>query len=143
MLYALDRNELKQLRSADWTAEFTGAEVLSAVFRTEQKVLEQILPRPLRSPANPLALAFVAHYPKTSFETVYNEAALFVQAEYRGRSGMYCLSMPVDDDMAMVGGREVFGYPKKMAESISLEKQGSRVIGSAVRKGTEIIRIEV
>ena len=143
MLYALDQNELQQLRSANWTAEFMGAEMLAAVFRTDQKVLEQILPRPLRSPTNPLALAFVAHYPKTSFGTVYNEAALFVQAEYRGRLGMYCLSMPVDDDMAMAGGREVFGYPKKMAESISLEKQGSRVIGSAVRKGTEIVRIEV
>ena len=143
MLYALDRNELNKLRSANWSAEFTGAEMLAAVFRTDQKVLEQILPRPLRSPTNPLALAFVAHYPQTSFGTVYNEAALFVQAEYRGRSGMYCLSMPVDDDMAMAGGREVFGYPKKMAESISLEKQGSKVIGSAVRKGTEIVRIEV
>lgn len=142
MLYALNQDELKKLRSANWTAEFTGAEVLAAVFRTDPGVLEQILPRPLRSPANPLALAFVAHYPQTSFGAVYNEAALFVQAEYRGRSGMYCLSMPVDDDMAMAGGREAFGYPKKMAESISLEKVGSKVIGSAVRKGTEIIRIE-
>ena len=142
MLYALDRNELQQLRNANWSAEFPGAEVLAAVFRTEPDVLEQILPRPLRSPSNPLALAFVAHYPQTSFGTVYNEAALFVQAKYRGRLGMYCLSMPVDDDMAMAGGREVFGYPKKMAELISLETVGSKVIGSAVRKGTEILRIE-
>jgi acetoacetate decarboxylase len=142
MLYALDRSELQRLRNADWTAEFTGAEVLAAVFRTDPGVLAQILPRPLRPPTNPLALAFVAHYPRTSFGTVYNEAALFVQAEYRGRSGMYCLSMPVDDDMAMAGGREAFGYPKKMAESISLETVGSKVIGSAVRKGTEILRIE-
>jgi len=44
MLYALDRNELKQLRNANWTAELTGAEMLAAVFRTDQKVLEQILP---------------------------------------------------------------------------------------------------
>lgn len=142
MLYALDRSELQQLRNANWTAEFTGAEILAAVFRTDPSVLAQILPRPLRPPANPLALTFVAHYPQTSFGTVYNEAALFVQAEYRGRSGMYCLSMPVDDDMAMAGGREAFGYPKKMAESISLETVGSKVIGSAVRKGTEILRIE-
>lgn len=142
MLYALDRNELQQLRSANWTAEFTGAEMLAAVFRTDSAVLGKILPRPLRPPANPLALAFVAHYPQTNFGTVYNEAALFVQAKYRGRLGMYCLSMPVDDDMAMAGGREVFGYPKKMAESISLETVGSKAIGSAVRKGVEILRIE-
>ena len=142
MLYALDQDELKQLRNANWSAEFTGAKMISAVFRTDSGVLGKILPRPLRPPSNPLALAFEVHYPQTNFGTVYNEAALFVQAEYRGRSGMYCLSMPVDDDMAMAGGREVFGYPKKMAEKISVEKLGSKVVGSAVRKGTEIIRIE-
>ena len=142
MLYALDRDELRRLQSADWSAEFPGAEVIAAIFRTDADVLSMILPRPLRSPKDPLALAFVAQYPETSFGTVYNEAALFVQAEYRGRSGMYCLSMPVDDDMAMAGGREVFGYPKKMAESITIEKEGSALVGRAVRKGTEILRIE-
>jgi len=143
MLYALDPNELQKLRGADWTAEFPGAEVLTAVFRTDQAVLARILPRPLRSPSHPLGLAFVAHYPQTSFGTVYSEAALFVQAEHRGRRGMYCLAMPVDDDMAMAGGREVFGYPKKMAESITLEKVGPKVVGSVVRKGTQLLRIEV
>lgn len=143
MLYALDQNELQQLRSADWTAEFPGAKVLTAVFRTDPAVLARILPRPLRTPDRPLGFAFVAHYPKTNFGTVYSEAALFVQAEFRGRKGMYCLAMPVDDDMAMAGGREVFGYPKKMAESITLETAGTKVFGSVVRKGTELIRIEV
>ena len=143
MLYAWEQNELMQLRSADWTAEFPGAKVLTAVFRTDQAVLARILPHPLRSPEHPLGFAFVAHYPLTSFGTVFSEAALFVQAEHRGRKGMYCLAMPVDDDMAMAGGREVFGYPKKMAESITLEKVGSNVVGSVVRKGTQLLRIEV
>ncbi len=143
MLYALDSKELKQLRSADWTAEFPGAKVLTAVFRTDKTVLARILPRPLRPAKNPLGFAFVAHYPQTNFGTVYSEAALFVQAEHRGRMGMYCLAMPVDDDMAMAGGREVFGYPKKMAESITLEKVGPKVVKRVVRKGTELLRIEV
>ena len=122
---------------------FLAQTVLTAVFRTDQAVLARILPRPLRAPEHPLGFAFVAHYPQTSFGTVYSEAALFVQAEHRGRKGMYCLAMPVDDDMAMAGGREVFGYPKKMAESITLEKVGSNVVGSVVRKGTQLLRIEV
>lgn len=143
MLYALDQNELQQLRNADWTAEFPGAEVLTAVFRTDEAVLARILPRPLQPTENPLGFAFIAHYPQTSFGTVYSEAALFVQAKHRGRLGMYCLAMPVDNDMAMAGGREVFGYPKKMAESITLEKVGSKVVGSVSRKGTELIRIEL
>ena len=70
MLYALDQNELKRLRSADWTAEFPGAEVVTAVFRTDQAVLAHILPHPLRPPENPLGFAFIAHYPQTNFGTV-------------------------------------------------------------------------
>jgi len=130
MLYALDQNELQQLRNADWTAEFPGAEVLTAVFRTDQAVLARILPRPLQAPENPLGFAFVAHYPQTNFGTVYSEAALFVQAKHKGRLGMYCLAMPVDDDMAMAGGREVFGYPKRKPGPGLLEASFAKVLSS-------------
>ena len=44
-MYALDRNELRQPRNANWTAEFMGAEMLAAVFRTDPGVLGQILPQ--------------------------------------------------------------------------------------------------
>ena len=62
--------------------------------------------------------------------------------EYRGERGFYCLAMPVDDDTAMIGGREQFGFPKKMADHISLDRDGARVIGSVVRHGVEILHIE-
>ncbi len=54
MHYALDQNELQQLRNADWTAEFPGAEVLTTVFRTDEAILAQILPRPLQPTENPI-----------------------------------------------------------------------------------------
>jgi acetoacetate decarboxylase len=50
--------------------------------------------------------------------------------------------MPVDDDMGMVGGRETYGYPKKMADKIKLEQDGNNISGSVVRKGVEILKIE-
>ena len=50
--------------------------------------------------------------------------------------------MPVDDDMAMIGGREQFGYPKKIADSITLERTDDTVVGSVTRKNSEILRIE-
>jgi hypothetical protein len=51
--------------------------------------------------------------------------------------------MPVNDDMAMVYGRERFGFPKKMADTITLDNTGRQIVGSVVRKGTEILRIEL
>ena len=50
--------------------------------------------------------------------------------------------MPVDNDMAMVGGREQFGYPKKIAEEITLERVGDQVVGRVVRHGVEVLHIE-
>ena len=38
-----------------------------------------------------------------------------------GRREDIALSMPVTSDMAMAGGREIFGFPKKMAD-ISLQE---------------------
>jgi acetoacetate decarboxylase len=139
MLYALSREEVARLRKG-LVPEFTGAEMLKAVYRTDPAAVSRILPRPLR-PAEPVALAFVARYPQTNFGSPYMEGALFVRASFRGRRGWYCLSMPVDDDDALVCGRECYGFPKKLA-AVTLERRGDVVRGSVVRHGTEILRIE-
>jgi hypothetical protein len=44
--------------------------------------------------------------------------------------------------MALVNGRETYGFPKKIAERIALERSGAKVVGSVVRRGTELLRIE-
>ena len=71
-----------------------------------------MVPRPLPPAAEPLAQAIVARYPRTNFGVAYNEAAVFVPVTHKGETGAYCLTMPVYDDMAMIGGREQFGFPK-------------------------------
>jgi acetoacetate decarboxylase len=130
------------LRSGQFVSQFTGAEMVWVTFRTDPKAVATVLPRPLRPAGEPLAGAFVARYPQTNFGVTYNEGALFVAAEYRGERGWYCLSMPVDDDTAMIGGREQLGFPKKMADRITLDRDGPHVAGSVVRNGVELLRIE-
>jgi acetoacetate decarboxylase len=142
MLYSLSDEQVKTLRGAPLIFEFPGAEMLVATFTTGRAVAAEILPRPLSPPREAMATAFVARYPETNFGCVYNEGALLLHCEYKGERGLYCLSMPVDDDMALIGGREQFGYPKKMADRITLEDETDSVVGSVVRKGTEILRIE-
>lgn len=142
MLYALAASDIDRLRGLKFIPEFTGAEMLVAAFRTDPAVVARILPRPLRPPQEAVAIAFVARYPQTNFGCVYNEGALLVRAVLGREVGLYCLAMPVDDDMAMIGGRERLGFPKKMAEHIGLERNGDHVTGRVVRKGVEILRIE-
>lgn len=142
MHYARTADELARWsRAGAFPIRFTGAEMVMVLARTDPAVAAAVLPKPLQAPKDPVVSAFVAHYPETNFGVDYYEGALFLGAEYRGERGVYCLAMPVDDDTAMIGGREQFGYPKKMAE-ISLERDGARVIGSVTRHGVEILHIE-
>lgn len=113
-----------------------------AVYTTTMEAVERLLPPPLE-PADTLACkAFVAEYHRTNFIPPYNEAAVFIPCQYQGETGSYCLSMPVTTDIAMIGGREVYGYPKKIAESISVTRKGNEVQGLCVRHGVPIIEIK-
>jgi acetoacetate decarboxylase len=90
-----------------------------------------------------LASAYVAEFHGSSFCPPYNEAAVFIPVQYKGEAGSYCLSMPVDNDIAMIGGREIYGYPKKIADSISVEREGNTAKGICVRRGIPIVEIDV
>lgn len=114
--------------------EFYDAEMLTVMWETKPEIVERLLPPPLKPVARPLVIAFVAYYPKTNFGPAYHEGALFLRAEFEGVAGNYCLAMPVTGDLAMAGGREEFGYPKKMAR-IEFSRHGDRVDGSVERHG--------
>jgi acetoacetate decarboxylase len=120
--------------------EFYDAEMLTVFFVTRQEVSQKLLPPPLKPAAMPLGYAFLANYPKTDFGVAYLESALFLAAEFNGEMGLYCLSMPVTNDMALILGRETFGYPKKMA-NIRLKRDGSEVDGWADRHGVRLLDV--
>jgi acetoacetate decarboxylase len=44
--------------------------------------------------------------------------------------------MPVTRDNAMWGGREIYGFPKKLAETIQVTRKGKTVTGTCIRRGT-------
>lgn len=122
------------------TGEFYDAEMLAVAWETKPEIVKRLLPPPLKPPKTPLVLAFIANYPKTNFGVTYLEAALFLMAEFNGEPGTFCLSMPVTNDMAMAGGREAYGYPKKIA-TIELNRDGQDVEGWAERRGTRFFDV--
>jgi acetoacetate decarboxylase len=145
MRFALDDDEAakEKKREAGMEFVFFDAEMALVFFGTDPEVVKRIVPEPLKPSAMPSAMAFVARYPKTNFGSVYNEAALFVTVEYEGQLGGYCLAMPVTEDMALIGGREIFGFPKKIADQISLEKTENGVQGRCVRRGVELMNLSM
>jgi acetoacetate decarboxylase len=141
MLYALDKRELEELRELELVPRFDGAKMLSVVYRTDPELVRTILPAPLQPLAEPLAVAFVADYPTTNFGLSYHEAGLALACRLGKQVGLYHLCMPVDDDTAMIGGRESFGFPKKMAEAIELERDGDHVEARVRRHGVELMHL--
>jgi acetoacetate decarboxylase len=114
--------------------EFDHVERLILAWETRADIVKTLLPPPLMPAPRPIAFAYLANLPRTTFGVGYLEAGLFVQAEHHGELGQYCLSMPVTDDMAMALGREALGVPKKMAR-IELRRDGPRVEGWVERHG--------
>jgi acetoacetate decarboxylase len=127
-------------RMARETSEFYDAEMLTVMWETKPEIVERLLPPPLKPAAKPLASAFVAYYPKTNFGPSYYEGALFLRASFDGVEGNYCLAMPVTGDIAMAGGREVFGYPKKIA-NIEFNHSGDKAEGWCERHGLRFFEV--
>jgi len=123
------------------TADFYDAEMLTVLWETKPEIIERLLPAPLNPAADPIAMAFVAYYPRTNFDVTYHETALFLRASFNGEEGLYCLAMPVTNDMAMAGGREVYGFPKKIA-NINMAKDGDVVSGWTERRGVRFMEIK-
>jgi acetoacetate decarboxylase len=99
------------------------------------------LPWPLELGSPARASVFIADYPETTFGSVYREAALLLHVRLFGSAMVFCPWMVVDDDRALILGRELLGYPKKMAE-ISFSEIDGRFSGAVVRRGVEVLRIE-
>ncbi len=129
------------MRGGKPTADFTDAEMLNLIWETTPEAIAALLPPPLKPASRPLVFAFIADYPSTNFSVPYKESALLVRASYKGEEGFYCLSMPVTDDMAMAGGREGWGYPKKMA-NISFSREGDTVTGYTERHGIKFMQVK-
>lgn len=117
------------------------AEIITVIYETKPEIVERLLPPPLEPFDSPLVRVYIANFPRTNFGITYKEGALFLICKYKGDIGVYTLSMPVDNDMAMVLGRDLFGYPKK-AGNIHFEKKGKNIHGWVERNGIRFVEIK-
>lgn len=116
--------------------------MVMVIFKTDPAVVERIIPPPLKPAPEALGTAYVAEFQQPNFIAPYNEAAVSLQVQYKDEIGSYCLAMPVDHDMAMAAGRELYGFPKKIADSITLTRKGNAVHGLCIRHQIPIIEIK-
>jgi acetoacetate decarboxylase len=103
--------------------------------------VKRILPCGMKPSNPPMATLFICNYPKVSFPIVpYHEAAMLIHVRTPLGAGIHCCWMIVDDDTALILGREMLGYPKKMGDFEFDEKDGN-IQASVSRRGVKVMDI--
>jgi acetoacetate decarboxylase len=133
---------LDQLRNreVEATKVDTWATTLVATYETDPDLIAAVLPPPLSPPTEPLVRVTVATVDVGRGYPIFGAGTFAVHARHEGVDGDYALVMPMTTEQAVVGGRETFGEPKKLAE-IDLVRDGDAVRGSFTRMGTRFLEI--
>lgn len=131
--------ELRSLVGAnEWI--YRDAHYLVADVEVDAAAARRLTPWPLRPTTPAMASIFTAWFPHSPVGAVYREAGLFLHVEHGRTRAVYCPWMLVDNDVALILGRELLGYPKKLG-AIDWTHDGSRIEAVASRRGAELVRM--
>ena len=116
--------------------------MFSADLEVNKRAAASWLPNWLRILEPARASVFVADYPHRlpSGVNPYHETAILLHVRLGKKQGVFCPWMLVDDDAAMLLGRESLGYPKKMGE-ISISEEDGQVKARVERKEARLLDI--
>jgi acetoacetate decarboxylase len=93
---------------------FVDREYLIITYRTERAALERVVPKPLEIVEPIVKYEFIRMPDSTGFGD-YTESGQVIPVRFDGRMGGYTHAMFLDDDPPIAGGRELWGFPKKLA----------------------------
>jgi acetoacetate decarboxylase len=94
---------------------FVDREYMIITYRTDPDALRAVLPEPLAFGEPLVKYEFIRMPDSTGFGN-YTESGQVIAVTYQGKSGGYVHSMYLDDDAPIAGGREIWGFPKKLAQ---------------------------
>ena len=92
---------------------FVDREFLVITYRTDPAALAAVVPEPLLPAGDVVRFEFIRMPDSTGFGD-YTESGQVIPVTYKGKSGVYVHSMFLDDDAPIAGGREIWGFPKKL-----------------------------
>ena len=101
---------------------FVDREYFVITYRTDPEALAAIVPAPLTVPEPVVKFEFIRMPDSTGFGD-YTESGQVIPVLFEGRKGGYVHAMYLNDESPIAGGREIWGFPKKLAEpSLRVEK---------------------
>jgi acetoacetate decarboxylase len=101
---------------------FVDREFFVITYRTDPAALRAVVPEPLEVTEPLVKYEFIRMPDSTGFGD-YTESGQVIPVEFEGQRGGYVHAMYLNDDSPIAGGREIWGFPKKLAEpSLTVEK---------------------
>src|SRR6201982_3308967 len=114
---------------------YINREYLIVAYRTDPDALRRVVPEPLEIMEPIVRYEFIRMPDSPGFGD-YTESGQVIPVTYQGRSGSYTHAMYLDDEAPIAGGREIWGFPKKLARpKIAIESDvlvGSLHYGSVL-----------
>lgn len=107
---------------------FIDREYVIISYRTDPEALRAVVPEPLEITEPVVKYEFIRMPDSTGFGD-YTESGQVIPVRFRGEEGVYVHSMYLDDDAPIAGGREIWGFPKKLAHP-SLANEGEVIVGT-------------
>ncbi|HEY4123821.1 MAG TPA: acetoacetate decarboxylase [Rhizomicrobium sp.] len=93
---------------------FINREFFTITYRTDMEALRAVVPAPLEVTDAIVKYEFIRMPDSTGFGD-YTESGQVIPVRFNGQEGTYVHSMFLNDDAPIAGGRELWGFPKKLA----------------------------
>jgi len=101
---------------------FVDREYLIITYRTDAEALRRVVPAPLEFDEPLVKYEFIRMPDSTGFGD-YTESGQVIPVRLGQQHGGYVHAMFLDDDPPIAGGRELWGFPKKLAQpSLRIER---------------------
>jgi len=101
---------------------FVDREFLIITYRIDPAALAEVVPEPLTFAQPLVKYEFIRMADSTGFGD-YTESGQVIPVSFQGQEGSYVHAMYLDDEAPIAGGRELWGFPKKLASpSLAVEK---------------------
>lgn len=107
---------------------FIDREYMIVTYRTDPEKLRALVPEPLEIDAPLVKYEFIRMPNSTGFGD-YTETGQVIPVSFRGRKGGYTHCMFLNDEGPIAGGRELWGFPKKLANP-SLKVEVDTLVGT-------------
>ena len=107
---------------------FRDREFLVITYRTDPDALRAVVPEPLEASEALVKYEFIRMPDSTGFGD-YTESGQVIPVSFQGARGGYVHAMYLNDHPPIAGGRELWGFPKKLA-SPQLEVEIDTLVGT-------------